>query len=44
MLAGCTFFTGVPDRTKLPVAPLSEMASFLDICISGVYYAVSICL
>ena len=43
-LAGCTFFTGVPGRTKFSVAPVSDMASCLGICITDAEYAVSICL
>ena len=30
-LAGCIFFTGVPGRMKYPVAPVSDIASCLDI-------------
>ena len=44
VLDGCTFFTGVPGRKKFDVAPVSTILSCLDICISGVEYAVSICL
>ena len=42
ILAGCNFFTEVPDRTKCPVAPVSALASCLDICITYVEYSVSI--
>ena len=38
---GCTFFTGVPGRTKCLVAPVPDMASSLDRYISSVEYAVS---
>ena len=31
LLAGCIFFTGVPGRMKYPVAPVSDIASCLDI-------------
>ena len=41
---GCVFFTGVPGRTKCPVAQVSDMDSCLDICITDVEYATSICL
>ena len=42
-IAGCTFFTGVLGRTKYPVAPESDMASFLAICIIDIDYAFFIC-
>ena len=42
LLAGCTFVTGVPGRTKFPVAPASATASCLVIYIIYVEYAVSI--
>ena len=42
LLAGCTFFTGFPGRTKYLVAPVSATASCLDIYITDVDYAVSI--
>ena len=42
VIAGCTFFTGVPGRKKCPVDPVSTMVSCLDSCISGVENAVSI--
>ena len=42
LLAGCTFFTGFPGRTTYLVAPLSAMASCLDIYTTDVEYAVSI--
>ena len=41
-LAGCTFFTGFSVTTKCPVAPVSDMASSLGICITDVEYDVSI--
>ena len=44
LLDVCTLFTGVPGRTKFLVAPVSDMASCLNICIIDVDYAVSICL
>ena len=44
LLYACTFFTGVPGSTKCPVYLVSDMASCLDICITDVEYAVSICL
>ena len=44
LLAGCTFYTGVPGRNKCPVSQVSNMASCLDICITDVEYVVSTCL
>ena len=44
LIAGCNVFTGVPGRNKFPVAPVSNMASCLDICHTYVEYAVFICL
>ena len=41
---GCKFITAVPCRKKCLVALVSAMSSCLDICITDVKYAVSICL
>ena len=42
--AGCNCFTGVPGRSKYPVAPTSAIASLCVIYISNVEYGVSIVL
>ena len=44
LLDGCIFFTGVPGNKKCPVAPVSAVGSGLEIYITDVKYAVSICL
>ena len=44
VLAIFIFFTGVPGGMKCPVDPVSDMAYYLDSCIAGVEYVVSICL
>ena len=41
MLAGFTFFTGIPGRTKCPVSHESAMASLLLFLMIDVEYAVS---
>ena len=44
LLADYTFFTEVPGRKKCSLAPVSTMEYCLDICITDVEFAVSICL
>ena len=42
LISGCKLFTGVPGRTKFPVAPASAIASLLFVLVSDGEYAVSI--
>ena len=44
LVSGCKTFTGVPGRTKCPVAPASAIASLFVIFSSDVGYAASIVL
>ena len=44
LISGCKLFTGVPGRTKFPVAPASNIASLFVILIGNVDYSASIVL
>ena len=44
LISGCKLFTGVPGKTKFPVAPASDIASLFVIFVVDVEYVVSILL